>query len=194
MNFRIPPPSGSTSAHQERFAERREPPTRAYGARSNHQGAAVLEQRCEVSARDGHDSAGYDAQWLADGMLFEQWLAPLGSNGSSQGRDGVGQQARAGVDVLGSSQASACDQLVDEVAMRLHGADKALQATLLMPNLGRIAINARHRPPQGWNVDLDCQEERAAEHLRTHRRRCQDDLGRALRDPVGLRISHQGRA
>ncbi len=146
--------------------------------------------------RHGRDSAKArhgESERIADGLFFQQLLAPLsGMGGMGQGGYSGGAFA-APTEGAGTVGVAAWGQLVDDLAVRLPpGTGQALQATLFMPNLGRIGMNARGRSPRGWDIELDCAEAHAAEHLRTNHSRCQDDLSRALSQPVELSVRHRG--
>jgi hypothetical protein len=129
---------------------------------------------------------------MADSLFFQQLLMPLGSMSQGQGGSG-GSAFTAQAEGAGTAGFAAWNQLVDDLAVRLPpGTGQALQATLFMPNLGRIGMNARSRSPRGWDIELDCAEAHAAEHLSKNHSRCQDDLCRALSQPVDLSVRHRG--
>lgn len=131
----------------------------------------------------------------ADGMFFEQLLSPLERDAEQQDC-GPHSQAFMSTPVDGDPADDlplGWSSLLDEVAKRMPlGADQSLQATLFMPTLGRIGINARHRAPKGWDLALDCTEVDTAKRLRQHHSQCQDDLSRALCQPVTLSVRHRG--
>ncbi|WLG62472.1 type III secretion system HrpP C-terminal domain-containing protein [Pseudomonas sp. FP1762] len=162
-------------------------------ARPQGRGPNELDRPRETSARDSGKTRHGDSERMADGLFFQQLLAPLGGMGG-QGQGGSRGQSSAGqADGMGTAGFTAWNQLVDDLTMRLPaGTGQSLQATLFMPNLGRIGLNARNRSPRGWDIDLDCAETHAAEHLRQNHPRCQDDLSRALCQPVNLSVRHRG--
>ncbi|MBP1144318.1 MULTISPECIES: type III secretion system HrpP C-terminal domain-containing protein [Pseudomonas] len=153
------------------------------------------ERPREAPSREAGKTRHGESERLADGLFFEQLLAPPGGmNGQGQGGS-RGQSFMGQTDTAGLAGFAGWNQLVDDLAMRLpSGSGQSLQATLFMPNLGRIGLNARNRSPRGWDIDLDCAEAHAAEHLRQQHTRCQDDLSRALCQPVNLSVRHEGRA
>ncbi|WP_407316507.1 type III secretion system HrpP C-terminal domain-containing protein [Pseudomonas sp. nanlin1] len=173
--------------------ERREPPARAPAQRPQAQTGAEPERPREAPGREASKLRQGEPERLADGLFFQQLLAPLG-NSTGQGQGGShGQSNLSQADGFGAAGLAGWGQLVDDLAQRLPGgAGQALQATLFMPNLGRIGLNARHRPPQGWDIELNCAQASAAERLTQQHPRCQDDLGRALRQPVNLSVRHGG--
>lgn len=172
----------------QRDAPREQSPAQNQAARPQGRGFNEPERLREAAkARHG------ESERVADGLFFQQLLAPLGGMGG-QGQGGSGGRSFAGqAEGMGAAGFAAWNQLVDDLAMRLPaGSGQSLQATLFMPNLGRIGLNARNRSPKGWDIDLDCAEAHAAEHLRQHHPRCQDDLSRALSQPVNLSVRHRG--
>lgn len=150
----------------------------------------------ERSGRDSAKTRHGESERVADGLFFQQLLGSLGGTGGlgDGGQGGSGGSAFAAqTEGASSTGLAAWGQLVDDLAVRLPpGTGQALQATLFMPNLGRIGMNARSRSPRGWDIELDCAEAHAAEHLRNNHSRCQDDLSRALSQPVDLSVRHRG--
>ena len=161
-------------------------------ARPQARGAYEPDRPARDAARARHG----ESERTADSLFFQQLLMPLGGIGGmgGQGQGGSGGSAfTAQTEGAGSAGFTAWNQLVDDLAVRLPpGTGQALQATLFMPNLGRIGMNARSRSPRGWDIELDCAEAHAAEHLRQNHSRCQDDLSRALSQPVDLSVRHRG--
>jgi hypothetical protein len=144
-------------------------------------------------ARDSTRVRHGESERMADGLFFQQLLAPLGGMGGQEQGSSGGSRFAAPTEGTGSAALTGWNQLVDDLAVRLPpGAGQALQATLFMPNLGRIGMNARSRSPRGWDIELDCAEAHAAEHLRQNHARCQGDLSRALSQPVDLTVQHRG--
>lgn len=185
------------AAKPERHEPQRETPrdlsqTQRQAARPQGRSTNEPDRPIREAAKARHG----ESERLADGLFFEQLLAPLAGMGSmgGQGQGGSGGKSFAGqTEGMGAAGFAAWNPLVDDLAMRLPaGSSQSLQATLFMPNLGRIGLNARNRSPRGWDIDLDCAEAHAAEHLRQNHPRCQDDLSRALSQPVNLSVRHRG--
>lgn len=185
--------ASSKPERQEPQRETARDPSSAQNQPARPQGRGINEP--DRPLRETGKARHGESERLADGLFFQQLLAPPGGMGG-QGQGGSGGKSFAGqAEGLGAAGFAAWNQLVDDLAMRLPaGSGQSLQATLFMPNLGRIGLNARNRSPRGWDIDLECAEAHAAEHLRQHHPRCQDDLSRALSQPVNLSVSHRGYA
>ncbi len=122
----------------------------------------------------------------ADGMFFSQLLVP--AVGEQPDQSGFGGSA---LNLLppGDGVPTA---LIDELAERLPvQPDGPFSVTLLMPNLGRVQVNANKRDNQ-WSVELAFARRGVLSRLRPHQRACESALADALGQDVDLSF-HQER-
>jgi hypothetical protein len=114
----------------------------------------------------------------ADGMFFSQLLVPaVGEEPDHSGFAGSGFSMLAPSDGVPT-------QLIDELAQRLPSQpDGPFNVTLLMPNLGKVQVNASKRDNQ-WSVELGFARRGALKRVQPHQRACES----ALADALGLDV------
>jgi hypothetical protein len=193
---KLPPRHDAPVQHAQPYTEDDARNGRASSTRHHaaHNGSKValtkpLARREEFLLRCGGQERS------ADGIFFEQLIAPLERDAEPQDSGPHSQAFMSTHDASNTAEDPPLgwSSLLEEVAKRMPlGADQSLQATLFMPTLGRIGINARHRAPKGWDLSLDCIEVDTANRLRQHHSQCQDDLSRALCQSVTLSVRHRG--
>lgn len=116
----------------------------------------------------------------ADAMLFSQLLVPL----ISEEKDHSGF-AGSGFSLLPPSE-NVPTQLIDELAQRLPSQpDGPFSITLLMPNMGKVQVNANKRDNQ-WNIELGFARRGVLQRLQPHQRACENALAEALGLDVDL--------
>jgi hypothetical protein len=116
----------------------------------------------------------------ADGMFFSQLLVPL----ISEETDHSGF-AGSGFSRLPLSE-SVPTQLIDELAQRLPSQpDGPFSITLLMPNMGKVQVNANKRDNQ-WNIELGFTRRGVLKRMQPHQRACENALTEALGLDVDL--------
>ncbi len=177
--------------HESRFQPKVRPPSR-----SQAQGAPEPSSTKGSRRREEWTSRYVDPEHLADTVFFEYLLHPLAESCNSRHSSSLSQaflSQSMGPGDLSDWPPTDWTSLLDEVAMHFPaGMGQVVQATLFMPALGRIGLNARNRPPRGWDVDLDCAKADTAQYLRNHHPRCQNDLSRNLGQPVELNVLYRG--
>lgn len=126
------------------------------------------------------DESASPASLSADGMFFSQLLVPPVTE----------QQSESGF--AGSSFSTLFPaegvptQLIDELAQRLpQQPDGPLSLTLLMPNLGKVQVNANKRDNQ-WSIELGFTRRGVLKRLQPHQRNCESALEQALGCDVDL--------
>jgi hypothetical protein len=113
-------------------------------------------------------------------MFFSQLLVPL----ISEEKDHSGF-AGSSFSSLPPSE-SVPTQLIDELAQRLPSQpDGPFSITLLMPNIGKVQVNANKRDNQ-WNVELGFTRRGVLKRLQPHQRACENALAEALGLDVDL--------
>ncbi len=124
----------------------------------------------------------------ADGMLFSQLLVPPVTE----------EQSESGF--AGSSFSTLFPnegvptQLIDELAQRLpQQPDGPLSLTLLMPNLGKVQVNANKRDNQ-WSIELGFARRGVLKRLQPHQRNCESALEQALGCDVDLSLHEEAQA
>ncbi|MGB3125109.1 MAG: type III secretion system HrpP C-terminal domain-containing protein [Pseudomonas sp.] len=164
------------------------PPTAAYPA------STPVPRRIDVlrnRAADTRPPSDSSRQLEADGALFEQLIAPLPDGGSDQSdsREGGGSSF---------SMFTALDgvptQLIDELALQLPDVgNRPFSATLLMPNLGKVQIQAQKNPGH-WAIRLSFSRRDVLERLTRHQTACEEAFSKALDHDVELSLQPAGDA
>lgn len=115
-----------------------------------------------------------EAPLSADGMFFLQLLIPLvDAQPQDSGFGGSGFAFPAPNDALST-------QLVEDLGAQLLGQpDGPIVMTLMMPNLGRIHVNASKRDSQ-WTIELGFGRRGALKRVQPHHSTCRDALAEAL--------------
>lgn len=134
------------------------------------------------------DESASPASLSADGMFFSQLLVPPVTE----------QQSESGF--AGSSFSTLFPsegvptQLIDELAHRLpQQPDGPLSLTLLMPNLGKVQVNANKRDNQ-WSIELSFARRGVLKRLQPHQRNCESALEQALGCDVDLSLHEESQA
>lgn len=131
------------------------------------------------------DESAASASLSADGMFFSQLLVPPVKE----------EQSESGF--AGSSFSTLFPgegvptQLIDELAQRLpQQPDGPLSLTLLMPNLGKVQVNANKRDNQ-WSIELGFARRGVLKRLQPHQRNCESALEQALGCDVDLSLHEE---
>lgn len=127
----------------------------------------------------------------ADGVLFEQLIAPLPGEQDDQSgsQDGGSSHFSMFTPIEGVPT-----QLVDELALRLPDVgNRPFSATLLMPNLGKVQIQAQKNPGH-WAIRLSFSRRDVLERLGRHQPACEEAFSQALGHAVELSLQPAGDA
>ncbi|KAF1032695.1 MAG: hypothetical protein GAK37_00366 [Pseudomonas sp.] len=130
-------------------------------------------------------------QLEADGVLFEQLIAPLPSEGDNQSdsHSGGGSSFSMFTPIDGVPE-----QLVDELALQLPAVgNRPFSATLLMPNLGKVQIQAQKNPGH-WSIRLSFSRRDVLQRLTRHQQACEEAFSQALDHDVELSLQPAGDA
>ncbi|WP_322114155.1 type III secretion system HrpP C-terminal domain-containing protein [Pseudomonas sp. KU26590] len=134
------------------------------------------------------DESALPESLSADGMFFSQLLVPPVTE----------EQSESGF--AGSSFSTLFPaegvptQLIDELAQRLpQQPDGPLSLTLLMPNLGKVQVNANKRDNQ-WSIELGFARRGVLKRLQPHQRNCESALEQALGCDVDLSLHEESPA
>lgn len=177
--------------HESRFQSKVWPPSLSQGQTTPEQSSAKGSRR-----REEWTSRNVEPERLADMLFFEYLLHPLAESSNPGNSSSLSQAFLCqpeDPDALSDWPPNGWASLLDEVGMQVPaGMRQAVQATLFMPALGRIGLNARNLPPRGWDIDLDCAEADTAQYLRGQHLRCQNDLSSTLGQPVVLNVLCRG--
>lgn len=84
-------------------------------------------------------------------------------------------------------------KLVELLPEHPEQAGQALQATLLMPNLGEIGLALKPMPGNGWNITLRFARRAASEKIRDSREHCRHSLADSLGRPIKLEFDDRER-
>nr|WP_298116414.1 type III secretion system HrpP C-terminal domain-containing protein [uncultured Pseudomonas sp.] len=84
-------------------------------------------------------------------------------------------------------------ELLPERHEQAGQAGQALQATLLMPNLGEIGLALKPMPGNGWNITLRFARRAALEKIRDSREHCRHSLADSLGRPIKLEFDDRER-
>lgn len=125
----------------------------------------------------------------ADGVLFEQLIAPLpnGQDDQSESHEGGGSHFSMFTPIEGVPT-----QLVDELALRLPDVgNRPFSATLLMPNLGKVQIQAQKKTGH-WAIRLSFSRRDVLERLGRHQPACEEAFSLALGHAVELSLQPAG--
>lgn len=124
----------------------------------------------------------------ADGLFFSKLLVlPVGEKTEQSGYSGSGFSLLPPSDGVPT-------QLIDELAQRLPDQpDGPLSVTLLMPNLGKIQVNANKRDNQ-WTVELGFARRGLLKRLQPHQHACESALADALGQDVDLSFHEDDQA
>jgi hypothetical protein len=124
----------------------------------------------------------------ADGLFFSQLLVPqVNAEPDQSGYGG------SGLSLLPPSD-GVPTQLIDELAQRLPAQpDGPFSVTLLMPNLGKVQVNASQRDNQ-WNIELAFARRGVLKRLQPHQRACESALAEALGQDVQLSLHEESNA
>lgn len=116
----------------------------------------------------------------ADGLFFSQLLvAPVSEEPDQSGYGGSGFSLLPPSDGVPT-------QLIGELAARLPAQpDGPFNVTLLMPNLGKVQVNASKRDNQ-WSVELGFARRGVLKRVQPHQRACETALAEALGHDVEL--------
>lgn len=116
----------------------------------------------------------------ADGLFFSQLLVPVVGESPEQ-------QSFAGGSLEFSPKVEAMPtRLIDEVAQRLPQQPTGpLNFTLLMPNLGKVRVNAE-KTDNRWSIQLGFSRRDVLKRVNGHSRACRDALAQALGHDVDL--------
>lgn len=116
----------------------------------------------------------------ADGLFFSQLLVP--SVNAEPDHSGFGGS---GASLLPPSNGMPT-QLIEELAERLPTQpDGPFNVTLIMPNLGKVQVNANKRDNQ-WSIELAFARRGALKRVQPHQRACENALADALGQDVDL--------
>ncbi|MFC3943606.1 flagellar hook-length control protein FliK [Pseudomonas gingeri NCPPB 3146 = LMG 5327] len=128
-------------------------------------------------------------EMTADGLFFEQLLAPSASDQGDQSE----QHGGSGFSLFQAAEAIPT-QLIDELALQLPArGDRPFSATLLMPNLGKVQVRAGRRDNQ-WTIDLGFERADVLNRLSNNRQACEDVFSQALGREVNLSLHGTGTA
>lgn len=172
------PPAPSAAATRPSAAAFATPPGKAAEAQRNRSGELG-------STSDG------TGQLSADATLFMQMLVPPPpAYSDDQGNSGNGSSSFSMFAPLDGIPT----QLIDELAVQLpqHG-NRPFNATLLMPNLGKVQIRAQKRESH-WDIELGLERADMLERLTKHHGACQQAFAQALEHDVELRLQPTGHA
>jgi hypothetical protein len=124
----------------------------------------------------------------ADGLFFSQLLVPqVDARPDQSGYGGSGLSLLPPGDGVPT-------HLIDELAQRLPAQpDGPFNVTLLMPNLGRVQVNASKRDNQ-WNIELGFARRGVLKRLQPHHRACESALADALGQDVQLSLHEESNA
>jgi hypothetical protein len=126
------------------------------------------------------DESASPASLSADGMFFSQLLVPPVTEQQSESAF-----AGSSFSTLFPTE-GVPTQLIDELAQRLpQQPDGPLSLTLLMPNLGKVQVNASKRDNQ-WSIELGFARRGVLKRLQPHQRNCESALEQALGCDVDL--------
>ncbi len=84
-------------------------------------------------------------------------------------------------------------KLIELLPERPQQAGEALQATLMMPNLGEIGLALKPMPGNGWNITLRFARRAALEKIRDSREHCRHSLADSLGRPIRLEFDDRER-
>ncbi|MBD8599785.1 type III secretion system HrpP C-terminal domain-containing protein [Pseudomonas sp. CFBP 8772] len=131
------------------------------------------------------DESASPASLSADGMFFSQLLVPPVTEDQSE--SGF---AGSSFSTLFPAE-GVPTQLIDELAQRLpQQPDGPLSLTLLMPNLGKVQVNANKRDNQ-WSIELGFARRGVLKRLQPHQRNCESALEQALGCDVDLSLHEE---
>lgn len=134
------------------------------------------------------DESASPASLSADGMFFSQLLVPPVTEDQSE--SGF---AGSSFSTLFPAE-GVPTQLIDELAQRLpQQPDGPLSLTLLMPNLGKVQVNANKRDNQ-WSIELGFARRGVLKRLQPHQRNCESALEQALGCDVDLSLHEEAQA
>ena len=126
------------------------------------------------------DESASPASLSADGMFFSQLLVtPVTEQQSESAFAGSSFNTLFPIEGVPT-------QLIDELAQRLpQQPDGPLSLTLLMPNLGKVQVNASKRDNQ-WSVELRFARNDVLKRLQPRQHTCEQALANALGNEVEL--------
>lgn len=132
--------------------------------------------------RSSWNTPPQDTALGADSALFSQLLiTPVGAEPDQSGYGGSGFAFPVQADGVPT-------QLIDELAQRLPDQpDGPFNVTLLMPNLGKVQVNANKRDNQ-WTVELAFARRGVLRRVQPHQNACRDALAEALGQDVELSL------
>lgn len=155
-------------------------PTEPTAPNVNRPGLGGLRRGDVERLRSAFNQLDQQETLSADGMFFSQLLVPAVGEQPDQSGFGGG-----GVNLLPPGDGVPAG-LIDELADRLPAQpDGPFSVTLLMPNLGRVQVNANKRDNQ-WSVELGFARRGVLSRLRPHQRACESALADALGHDVDL--------
>lgn len=82
-------------------------------------------------------------------------------------------------------------KLVELLPEHAERPDQALEASLMMPNLGEVRLALKSMPGNGWGITLRFARRETLEKLRDSREHCRRDLADALGRPIRLEFEEQ---
>jgi hypothetical protein len=131
------------------------------------------------------DESASPALLRADGMFFSQLLVPpVPDDRTESGFTGSSFSTLFPAGIVPT-------QLVDELAHRLpQQQDGPLSLTMLMPNLGKVQVNAHKRDNQ-WSIDLAFAQRGVLKRLQPYQRECKNALEQALGCDVDLSLHEE---
>jgi hypothetical protein len=162
-------------------------PAPASGAETRQPLAAVRRTDTDRLRRLCDESAA-PASLSADGVFFSQLLVtPVTEEQNESGFAG------SSFSTLFPSE-GVPTQLIDELAHRLpRQPDGPLSLTLLMPNLGKVQVNANKRDNQ-WSIELGFTRRGVLKRVQSHQRSCESALEQALGCDVDLSLHEEAQA
>lgn len=155
---------------------------------ANRSGVAGLRRGEPERLRSAWNQPNQSETLNADGLFFSQLLVPAVGEAPDHSTFGG-----SGLNLMPPSDGVPTG-LIDELAERLPvQPDGPFSVTLLMPNLGRVQVNAHKRDNQ-WNVELGFARRGVLSRLKPHQRACGRALADALGHDVGLSFHEEREA